>query len=60
MSPTEKTNLIHEWSLSNHDIIPVWMQNNQDWGVYDEVQGKWTGAVGKVIGGKSSICLVYR
>ena len=40
---------------SNHDIVPVWMYSQQVWGEYDDVLGKWTGAVGKVIGGKHSI-----
>ena len=43
--------VINECSLSNHDIIPVWMYSQQVWGEYDEVSGKWTGAVGQVIGG---------
>ena len=47
--------VINEGSLSNHDIIPVWMYSQQVWGEYDEALGKWTGAVGKVIEGKHSI-----
>ena len=57
---SKKCQKYYEFSLSNHHIVPVWMYSNQVWGEYDEVQGKWTGAVGKVIGGKPSICLVDR
>ena len=44
--------IIYEWFLSNHDIVPVWMDNYGIWGVYDKVLGRWTGAIGKVIGAK--------
>ena len=32
----------------HNDIVPVWINCHYTWGSFDEVSGKWTGAVGKV------------
>ena len=35
--------------LDQHNLTPIWIDCEQDWGVLDEETGTWTGAVGMVI-----------
>ena len=49
----ESPTISHNWVVldkffSLHNIEPIWLNCNYDWGHYDEEQGAWTGCMGKV------------
>ena len=49
----ETSSLSYDWEVlskffSLHNIEPIWLDCNMNWGRYDEDLGGWTGCVGKV------------